>query len=85
MRIRTLFSIALASFFITLSGLGQKIFADSEYPDSNVPDNLTLFLIIAACVIAIILISIFILTWIRSKNDMKDVQTKATKETTHDD
>ena len=85
MRIRTLFSIALASFFIALSGLGQKIYADSDYPETNAPDNLTLFFIIAAFVIVIILISIFILTRIRSKHDMKDVKTKDTKETTHDD
>lgn len=66
---------------VTLSDLQQKIFADSEYPHSDTEKNPFLLFIIGAFVIAIIVVSVFILLKIRYKNDMKRLEDEHKQET----
>src|SRR5665647_3653469 len=82
MRKRFLLSVAvILGFVITLLGLQQKIFADSEYPHSDVQDNPLLCFIIGGFVIAIIVVSAYILLRIQHKNHMKMIGSQETEKT----
>ena len=73
--------IAVLGFIITLLGLQQKIFADSEYPHSDVQDDPLLCFIIGGFVIAIIVVSAYILLRIRHKNHMKMIGSQGSQKT----
>jgi len=82
MRKRFLLSVtAVLGFIITLLGFQQKIFADSEYPHSDVQDNPLLCFIIGTFVIAIIVVSAYILLRIQHKNHMKMIESQETEKT----
>ena len=82
MRKRFLLSVAvILGFVITLLGLQQKIFADSEYPHSDVQDDPLLCFIIGGFVIAIIVVSAYILLRIQHKNHMKMIGSQGSQKT----
>ena len=82
MRKRFLLCVAtILGFIVTLLGLQQKIFADSEYPHTDVQDNPLLCFIIGGFVIAIILVSAYILLRIQHKNHMKMIESQKSQGT----